>query len=148
MSGRDLFETWSTLPVHTGMLVALMDDGVTPLVIDPAHPELPAVAARTIVDLHGEHVGRSVVLLHEAGDPARPIVMGVLKGPVDERPACIHLAVDGERAIVSAQRQLVLRCGRASITLTEAGKVLIEGAYVLSRSTGVNRVKGGSVQLN
>jgi len=26
--------------------------------------------------------------------------------------------------------------------------VLIEGAYVLSRSTGVNRVKGGSVQLN
>jgi len=44
--------------------------------------------------------------------------------------------------------QLVLRCGRASITLTAAGKVLIEGAYVSSRSTGVNRIKGGSVQIN
>ena len=27
-------------------------------------------------------------------------------------------------------------------------KVLIEGSYLLSRSTGVNRVKGGAVQLN
>jgi hypothetical protein len=26
--------------------------------------------------------------------------------------------------------------------------VLIEGTYVSSRSSGVNRVKGGSVQLN
>ena len=50
--------------------------------------------------------------------------------------------------IVSAKEQLVLRCGKASITLTKAGKVMIQGSYVLSRSTGVNRVKGGSVQLN
>jgi hypothetical protein len=42
----------------------------------------------------------------------------------------------------------VLQCGKASITLTKAGKVLIQGSYVSSRSTGVNRVKGGSVQLN
>ena len=32
--------------------------------------------------------------------------------------------------------------------LTRAGKVLIQGAYLLSRSTGVNRIKGGSVQIN
>jgi hypothetical protein len=43
---------------------------------------------------------------------------------------------------------MVLRCGKASITLTRAGKVLIQGSYVLSRSTGVNRVKGGAVQIN
>jgi hypothetical protein len=47
-----------------------------------------------------------------------------------------------------APEQLVLRCGKASITLTKAGKVLIEGSYVSSKSTGVNRIKGGSVQLN
>ena len=63
-------------------------------------------------------------------------------------PAQVEVDADGERMIVSADEQLVLRCGKASITLTKAGKVLIEGAYVLSRSTGVNRIKGGSVQLN
>jgi hypothetical protein len=49
---------------------------------------------------------------------------------------------------VSAKERLVLRCGKASVTLTRAGKVIIEGSYVVSRSTGVNRIKGGSVQLN
>jgi hypothetical protein len=50
--------------------------------------------------------------------------------------------------IVSAKEQLVLRCGKASITLTKAGKVLIRGEYVQSRSSGVNRIRGGSVQIN
>ena len=68
--------------------------------------------------------------------------------PLAEAPAQVEVDADGERMIVSAKEQLVLRCGKASITLTKAGKVLIQGSYVSSRSTGVNRVKGGSVQLN
>jgi hypothetical protein len=55
---------------------------------------------------------------------------------------------DGERLLLSARNQLVLKCGKASITLTREGKVLIQGSYVSSRSTGVIRIKGGSVQLN
>ena len=31
---------------------------------------------------------------------------------------------------------------------TRAGKVLVRGAYVSSRSSGVQRIKGGSVQIN
>jgi hypothetical protein len=42
----------------------------------------------------------------------------------------------------------VLHCGKASITLTRAGKVIIRGEYVLARSSGVNRIVGGSVQIN
>jgi hypothetical protein len=56
--------------------------------------------------------------------------------------------VDGERLVFTAKKEIVLRCGKASITLTRAGKVLIRGIYLLSRSSGVNRIKGGSVQIN
>jgi hypothetical protein len=49
---------------------------------------------------------------------------------------------------MTAREQLVLRCGAASITLTRDGKVLIQGAYVSHRSSGVMRIKGGSVQIN
>ena len=42
----------------------------------------------------------------------------------------------------------MIECGSASITLTRAGKVLIRGHYVQSRATGVNSLKGGSVELN
>ncbi|WP_219851713.1 DUF6484 domain-containing protein [Methylibium rhizosphaerae] len=138
--------------VAMGELVALADDGRTPLVVDPSVPDAAACRARTVIDLHAAHIGRQVVLMFEHGDPARPIVMGVLQGeaawPLAERPPQVEVTADGERMVVSAKEQLVLRCGKASITLTKAGKVLLEGSYVLSRSTGVNRIKGGSIQLN
>jgi Domain of unknown function (DUF6484) len=138
--------------VVIGELLALTEDGTTPLVRFPGQVGESAVAARSSVDLHGPHIGQSVVLVFEQGDPARPIVMGVLRGatgwPQADKPAQVDVDADGERLIVSAKEQLVLRCGKASITLTKAGKVLVEGSYVLSRSTGVNRIKGGSVQLN
>jgi hypothetical protein len=142
--------------VLTGVLIGFKEAGAVPLVIFPGQPQTAAVPARTTVDLHGAHIGRPVVLMFDGGDPLRPIVLGCIRGDSTtsaeqlgvEQPGQVEVDVDGERQLISAKEQLVLRCGKASITLTKAGKVLIQGAYVSSRSTGVNRVKGGSVQLN
>ena len=90
--------------------------------------------------------------MFDANDLTKPIIMGVLHEgdgwPLEHRLDQVEVDVDGARMIVSAKEQLVLRCGKASITLTKAGKVLIKGSYLLSRSSGVNSIKGGSVQLN
>ncbi len=140
------------LGLIVGELIALTDEGRTPLVLYPGQPGHAALPARTVIDLHGAHIGRHVALMFEGADPHRPIVIGVLRDvagwPLPDRPAAVEVDADGERLLVSAQESLVLRCGKASITLTKAGKVLIEGAYILSRSSGVNRIKGGAVQLN
>jgi hypothetical protein len=123
-----------------------------PLVVFPGQPGSAALPARAIVDLHAEHVGREVVLMFEGGDPQCPIVMGWVRGesawPLPERPGNVEVEADGERLVVTAKEQLVLRCGKASITLTKGGKVVIQGTYLSSRSSGVNRILGGSVQLN
>ena len=158
MSGREQFAAWAAgalapgLGVQVSELVALADEGRTPMVVDPSQPEGAVLRARSVVDLHAAHIGQQVLLAFEGGDAARPIVLGVLRvqagWPQAEKPEQVQVDADGERMIVNAKQQLVLRCGKASITLTQAGKVLIEGAYVLSRSTGINRIKGGSVQLN
>jgi hypothetical protein len=135
--------------VVVGQLVAIADDGHTPLVVRAGQDRAVALRARTVVDLQGVNVGHSVVLMFEQGDPGRPIVMGILRGDEIRAPgAPMEVVADGARMVVTAAEQLVLRCGKASITLTRAGKVVIDGAYVVSRSTGVNRIKGGSVQLN
>lgn len=138
--------------ILVGTLLALTDNGQTALVSFPGQAGAAAVRARSVVDLQAPHIGAGVVLMFEQGDVTRPIVMGVLRGqagwPLPETPATVDVDADGERMVVSAKEQLVLRCGKASITLTKAGKVLIDGSYVSSRSSGVNRVKGGSVQLN
>lgn len=64
-----------------------------------------------------------------------------------ERPDT-DLSVNNKRHVIEAEEEIVLKCGEASITLTKAGKILIRGKYVLTRSEGVNRIMGGSVQVN
>lgn len=136
--------------VVIGTLIGFANDSQTPLVVFPQSGA--AVAAGSIIDLHGRHVGRQVVLQFENGDAACPIIMGVLRGkadwPLAEQPGNVDVDADGERLIVGAKQQLVLKCGKASITLTRAGKIVINGTYVSNRSSGVMRIKGGSVQLN
>lgn len=160
MSGRDSIENElmrlplaAQLPsVVTGELVAITEDGCTPLVLYPGQEGTAAVRARSVVDLHGPHIGQQVVLMFENGDRARPIVMGVLRPaagwPLDDAPGQVEMDADGERMIVSAKQELVMRCGRASITLSRSGRVVIRGTHVISRASGANRIKGGAVLLN
>ncbi len=138
--------------VVTGVLVGFSNEGRTPLVTFAGQPGSAALAARATLDLHSTHVGSEVVLVFADGDPLQPIVMGVLRqqdpNALQRRSGNVEVDADGERMIVAAREQLVLRCGRATLTLTKAGKVIIEGTYISSRSTGVQRIKGGSIQLN
>lgn len=135
-----------------GRLVAFKDEGTVPLVMYEGQPGSAALPARATLDLHGSHIGRDVVLMFEDSDPDRPIIMGCLHdahaGTLPVQPGTVDVDVDGQRLVVTAKEQLVLRCGKASITLTRSGKVLFHGTYVSNRSSGVLRLKGGSVQIN
>jgi len=130
-----------------------------PLVDFPGNPDLDPVPARSTVHLEKSHLAQDVVLVFDQGDIRKPIIMGMLhssdkkpsekdKGEESSQKQPTNVDIDGERLIFTAKNEIVLKCGKASITLTKAGKILIRGAYLLSRSSGVNRVKGGSVQLN
>jgi hypothetical protein len=147
-----------------------------PLVDYPGNPVGGPVAATSTVTTSEEDVGRRVALAFQTGDPERPVILGFIRHPeaishhdsddakrVEVAPATesegapgpetahgtvVRAALDGDRLELTAGREIVLRCGKASITLTRAGKVLIRGAYLLNRSSGVNRIKGGSVQIN
>ena len=125
-----------------------------PLIVGiPDHPR-DLVAARTTVPLLREHIGSTVVILLEQGDSRRPIVVGVLQSHSSvarakgNPPHMVSVCADDDRIELSAEREIVLRCGDASITLTRGGKVLIRGKYVLSRSTGYNKIKGAAVDIN
>ena len=126
-----------------------------------ALPDGQKLMARSLVRFSPDDRGRAVAMLFEAGEPQRPMVLGpVIAGlpdetappppvrPRSELPAGVSVTRDGKRLIISAEEEVILRCGESSVTLTAAGKVLIGGKYVSSRSTGVNRIRGASIQLN
>jgi uncharacterized protein DUF6484 len=134
--------------VMVGTLIGFEEAG-TPLVTFGHSRESCPVQARSTVELTVSQIGHEVALVFEQGDLAKPIILGCM---LPQSPAKgegkLEATLDGEHVFLSAERELVLRCGKSSITLTRAGKVIIRGAYLLSRSSGVNRIKGGSVQIN
>lgn len=152
------------------------DESGAPIVSFPEGELGESLPALTTVTLAHESLGRRVVLSFISGDLNRPIIIGFLKSPLqsildgqevenneadgsallssgDSEVQAAHseqkyLEVDGQRMTLEGKDKIVLKCGDASITLTKEGKVLIRGKYVLNRSSGVNRILGGSVQLN
>jgi hypothetical protein len=125
---------------------------------NPTGGPLPAIST---VAVGKEDIGREVALAFETGDPTKPILIGFIYKPqttVDKNQAdtteamdtadSVNIQLDCERLTLTADKEIVLCCGNASITLTRAGKILIRGTYLLNRSSGVNRIMGGSVQLN
>lgn len=158
---RDLIDMLSrsvgdtTCASHAGIVVGEvvgLIDGATPLVMWPTNPSSAAVAARTVVDICGAHVGRQAVLMFESADCSKPVIMGLLTQaqpwPTEDRPLQVEVDADGRRLTITAAERIVFRCGKASLTMTKTGKVLLQGTYVSSRSSGVNRIEGGSVQIN
>jgi len=129
------------------------DQDNRPLVVGLPDLADELVPARTTIALSASQVGSSVVLLFESGDIRRPIIVGVLQEAhsvpmISNSAQKLSVDADDERLVLTADREIVLRCGHASITLTRAGKVLIQGAYVLSRSSGYNKIKGAAVDIN
>lgn len=99
-----------------------------------------------------------VLLVFENGRPECPIIIDTLHATSAETSDfqvldvgvkhSQEVTVDGKRVSFNAFEEIVLRCGKASITLTSEGRVIIRGTHVVSRSTGSNKIKGGSVQIN
>ena len=142
----------------TGKLIGFTETG-EPLVTSSADTSNKGIKARSCVPLDNSAINREVVLLFDEGNSKQPIVMGViqptqLKADPEwcdldkQKSAPKEVEIDGERLVFSAEKEIVLRCGKATITLTRAGKILIRGAYLLNRSSGVNLIKGGSVEIN
>lgn len=161
----DLFSVVSRKPIGNSPLLV---HGVSPTVArfagfdlqdQPLVGELVClpgqiVTARTTVALRREMVGNQVLIVFEEGDVFRPIIIGVIqdsqwrKPPISSPEDPLNIQVDDERVEITAEREIVLKCGDASITLTRAGKIIIKGNYILSRATGYNKIKGSVIDIN
>ena len=138
--------------VVIGRIVDVRSDGA-PIVDFPENPTGHPILALATACYNPGSTGRDVALMFVSGDRTRPLAIGLVRHPnkadapsqctassePDEPPDCITF---------SAAREITLQCGRASIVLTRAGKLLLRGTYVSSRSSGMHRITGASVQIN
>ncbi|MFY2561083.1 DUF6484 domain-containing protein [Corallococcus terminator] len=147
---------------RTGWLLGF--DAGRVLVDFPGNPRGP-LPARLAVALDAEVLKAAVVRRQEAvllfaeGHPGRPMVMGLLQ-PESATPltdalldstlptAPKHVEVDGRTVVIEGRDEVVLRCGRASLTLRRNGQVVLRGVSIRSEAEEVHRIKGGKVQIN
>ena len=125
--------------------------------VDPNRPIVVAFegheheCAGVTVELVEADVGRSATVMFLDGDPARPIVTGLLRGtpaPALQSPRPAKLELGARELELTADSKLTLRCGKSCIILDRDGKVVIRGEHLLSRATSVNRIRGGTILLN
>jgi hypothetical protein len=132
---------------HLGTLVGFDARGAPLVRLDG---EAEARAAATTVALRKGQIGARAVVLCSDGER---IVTGVVRAPgapelAPVEPAGRTVEVDGERVLLSAEREIELRCGKASIRLTADGKIVVRGAELLQVSSGLHRLQGAAVEIN
>lgn len=105
--------------------------------------------------LKGALVGQTAVALFDRSSSEHPVLLDLVVEDGEESVGArliaqepVEARVDGRGVVIEGYERIELRCGKASITLTSAGKVLIQGAYVSTRSSGVNRIRGAAVKIN
>ena len=106
------------------------------------------------------NIGREVLIVFDGGNPDLPIIIGVMEsiiddlvslemnGPSDPDKKPVEAKVDGKRIEFEAEEEIVLKCGNGSITIKKEGKIIVKGTEIVSRASGRNKIKGGSVELN
>ncbi|WP_226993933.1 DUF6484 domain-containing protein [Myxococcus hansupus] len=102
---------------------------------------------------------QAVVLSFDRGRRSHPIVLGLVQAPslsplvdavLTQSLASVpaKARVDGREVVIEAREEMVLRCGKASITLRRNGEVLLRGVNIRTEADELHRIKGGKVQIN
>jgi len=144
-----------------GQIVQITDEGRA-LVDYPGNPAGP-VEARSVVDassMHLTHREESIPVLLglEKGDPTLPIIIGIIHDTLYPKTPSQEIALpierpcdailDGKKIVFDAKEEIILRCGKSSLTLRKDGKVIVKGTQLTSRASATNKIKGASVRIN
>ena len=98
--------------------------------------------------------------MFEKGDPGAPLLMGLIHEPsatpnidavleqrsLDAVPT--EARVDGQTVTLEGRQEVILKCGKASITLRRNGQILLKGVNIRTEAEGTQQIKGGKVQIN
>jgi len=126
-------------------IVSVTADGTPGVALDAAGPVVPArLALRTTRERIETAIVlcQQVVVVFENGERSKPLIIGfieslqppssepVIQPDASQKTPFVEADVDGRRVRVTAQDEIVLQCGSASVTLRRNGRVVIRGTYV------------------
>ncbi|MCH9684672.1 MAG: hypothetical protein K0V04_24770 [Deltaproteobacteria bacterium] len=135
-----------------GTLVEAAVDSDPVVEFEGSDGEVVRRTAVSTVPVEADDMGHPVVLMFLRGDLDAPVITGrVAPGRVVSPKKITRtktLKIEGRELTLDADSELTLQCGKASITLQRDGKIVLRGTNLVSRASSVNRIRGGTIQLN
>ena len=150
----DEFRISETGNFIVGRIVRITEDGRA--VVDyPGNPMGP-IEARSVAQAPPEGNGIGdvevpVLLVFENGDKTLPIIVGIIRNTLHQSDLSKRITLsinkpkdvllDGKKMVFEAKEEIELRCGKSTVTLRKDGKIIIKGAEIISRASGINQLK-------
>lgn len=145
---------------RVGVVVAAGAGAVTVDYAGNSRGPLPARISAAIDDAALEAAardGQEALLFFDGGDPGKPVLTALLRSATPHLDALLSqplpeaekvAKVDGKRVLIEGREEVVLKCGKATLTLRRDGKVVLRGVNVTTQADGVHKVRGGKVEIN
>lgn len=122
-------------------------------------PLAAKVLLGTVRELENLSIDSHVLLGFVETGPSIPIIFGVLadtisiSGHLTERRGVSlrprqEVTIDGNTLTLEGEKEIVLKSGNGSITIRQDGKIILKGTSIVSRSSGRNKIRGASVEVN
>ncbi len=106
-------------------------------------PADATIAPEVEADLIAEAAAHKESVLVEVAEDGEVTVVGLVQ---TRRPR--EVRVTGEKIVIEAEREVLLRAGRAALRLREDGDVELVGSRISAASRGLFRIVGRILRLN
>ena len=131
--------------VLVGRVTGVDDEGLPIVSTDRGERAVAGVVWMQTAPTWADCVGLRVAVAAFEGDERRLLVLGLLDAP----PAAAEAPSEVPETLkVESRRELIIECGKSKIALRADGRIEIRGGHLISRSSGPNKIKGGSVHIN
>jgi len=125
-----------------GQIVHITKEGRA--LVDYAGNPVGPMEARSVIDGASDHDNHTqenipVLLVFENGDPMLPIIVGIVREtfyhPISLEKTALSVKppreaiLDGRKVALDAKEEIVLRCGKSSVTLRKDGKIVVKGGF-------------------
>jgi hypothetical protein len=146
-----------TVEIVTGHLHGIDDEGRLLFVAEhgdgSAKPVAIGVALSDGVLVPAARQRQRALVVKSTGPSEQWILIGLVRERISAaaREAAggqLEVMIDGESLRLTAQNQIELRCGKASLVLRQSGRIIVNGTHVVTSSTGPVKIKGATVAIN
>ena len=133
--------------LHTATIAEVDDQGNPWIMIDDQQSSQTKLRAQFLCPATQLRINAQCAVMFQAGQSTMPVIMGVFQNPIIALTGDISKQSQDTKKI-EANKSIMISCGKASIALSQDGRVEIRGTAVVQHSTGLNRIRGASVKIN